>query len=366
MAEKIDKPGDTYPTPEPCEQWLPLLTLYAAGDELEADEQSRVAAHIHSCAACSATVDQERELIELVGSNRAEPDANLLANCRASLQDALDHQEETGWLRRFFSSFVPANWLSPAPAWGAAAFLIVGFGIGILAPRMVVREMHPGGKSATPGSNQQALTSSPAENSQTSDSDSTTSAVSSPIDLRTADVAGINLLNPDSDAGAQDVELQLRSQRPVTLKGSVDNEDIKQVLLSVLNDGDRFCPDMRLDAVDCLKARKNDPQIRTALCNAVRTDSNPAVRLKALEALQGSDTRGIVRQTLLDALVDDENPGVRVEAMNKLRDLSANGAMPSDDHMLSVLRERMQRDPNTYIRLQSAALVRDLQPGPNY
>jgi hypothetical protein len=146
----------------------------------------------------------------------------------------------------------------------------------------------------------------------------------------------------------------------------VDNEDIKQVLLSVLNDGERFCPDMRLDAVDCLKARKNDPQIRTALCNAVRNDSNPAVRLKALEALQGSDTRGIVRQTLLDALVDDENPGVRVEAMNKLRDLSSNGAMPSDDHMLSVLRERMQRDPNTYIRLQSAALVRDLQPGPNY
>jgi hypothetical protein len=35
----------------------------------------------------------------------------------------------------------------------------------------------------------------------------------------------------------------------------------------------------------------------------------------------------------------------------------------SDDHMVSVLRDRMQNDPNTYIRLQSAAAIRDLGVG---
>jgi hypothetical protein len=34
----------------------------------------------------------------------------------------------------------------------------------------------------------------------------------------------------------------------------------------------------------------------------------------------------------------------------------------SDDHMIAVLRDRMQKDPNTYIRLQSAAAIRDLGP----
>ena len=32
---------------------------------------------------------------------------------------------------------------------------------------------------------------------------------------------------------------------------------------------------------------------------------------------------------------------------------------------LAVLRDRMQRDPNAYIRLQSAAAIRALSPGPS-
>jgi len=70
----------------------------------------------------------------------------------------------------------------------------------------------------------------------------------------------------------------------------------------------------------------------------------------------------MVRQTLLEALVDDHNPGVRIEAVNALREMAARGQMDSDDHTLDVLRERMQKDPNTYIRLQSAAAIRDIGP----
>jgi HEAT repeat protein len=94
----------------------------------------------------------------------------------------------------------------------------------------------------------------------------------------------------------------------------------------------------------------------------VHTDHNAAVRLKAVEALDGAEPQNQVRQTLLDALVDDQNPGVRVEAINELRDMAAKGEVDSDDHLLAVLRELIKKDPSVYIRLQSAAVIRDLGP----
>ena len=54
--------------------------------------------------------------------------------------------------------------------------------------------------------------------------------------------------------------------------------------------------------------------------------------------------------------------GVRVEAINALRDMAAKGQVRPDDHMIEVLREREKNDPNNYIRLQSAAAIRDLGP----
>jgi hypothetical protein len=167
---------------------------------------------------------------------------------------------------------------------------------------------------------------------------------------------------PSGNAGPARVELQLKAQQPVTMQGTVDDGDVKAVLLGILSHGDRFCPDMRLDAVECLRARNNDPDVRSALCNAVRTDHNAAVRLKALAALDGAEPQDMVRQTLLDALVDDQNPGVRIEAVNALREMADKGQVASDQHMLAVLRDRMQKDPNTYIRLQSAAAISDFGP----
>jgi hypothetical protein len=147
----------------------------------------------------------------------------------------------------------------------------------------------------------------------------------------------------------------------------VNDSDVKHGLINALLDNRRFDPDIRLDAVDLLRVRSDDPEVRAALCQAVRTDQNAAVRLQALQAL--SESAGApdqVRQALLDALVNDQNPGVRVEAMNSLRDLAEQGRIESDSKMLDVLRTRMQKDPNTYIRLQSAATLRDLEPSSKF
>jgi anti-sigma factor RsiW len=337
-----------------CSEWQPLVMLFAAGGEIEPAEQSRLSAHLTGCTDCSAALEREREVLALLAGHRSDPGAALLASCRLNLDDALDREEERGWLRRAFGMRLPANLLSPRPAWSAAILLIVGFSVGALAPHMLRRPVAPAGTS-----------NSSTPDASASISPSSVLGAASPaftaFDLHSADVAGINVF-PSGGEGPARVQLQLKSQQPVMVEGTVDDDNVKGVLLNVLGSGERFCPDIRLDAVECLRTRSNDPEVRAALCRAVRKDRNAAVRLKALEALDGAGSQQMVRQTLLDALVEDQNPGVRIEAVNALRDMAAKGQMDSDGHSADVLRERMQKDPNTYIRLQSAAAIRDIGP----
>jgi hypothetical protein len=184
-------------------------------------------------------------------------------------------------------------------------------------------------------------------------------ASSSTFDLHTADVAGINVFPADGNDPPQ-VELQMRTQQPVTVRGTVDDGNVKSVLLYVLRNNQRFGPDVRLNAVDLLRTRSADPEVRSALSRVVETDRDPAVRLRALDALNGSAPQNMVRNTLLGALEDDQDSDIRLEAIDSLRRMARSGQIASDDGVLAVLRDRMDHDSNTYIRLQSAAAIRDL------
>jgi hypothetical protein len=312
------------------EQW----TLFAAG-ELDASEVAEMKSHLVECERCSETLAQENALVALLSSNRAEPDAALLAGCRAGLEDALDREEEHGWLRRTVGALLPTSWISPAPAWSAALLLLIGFSVGMLGPRLLQHRVP---------------TIPPAPNSL------------SKLDFHTARVVGGVNVVPSGDNEPPEVEVHLNAQQPVTVQGTVNNDEVKNFLMFVLHNNQRFDADVRLNAVELLRARNKDADVRSALCQTVHTDHNAAVRLKALEALDGAEPQDIIQQTLLDALVDDQNPGVRVEAINALRAMAAKGQVESDDHLLSVLRERMHKDPSTYIRLQSAAAIQDLGP----
>jgi hypothetical protein len=353
--EKDDNPKNSL-----CGAFEPLLMLCAAGDELDAAEQAEIADHLAHCADCSAILEQEKELLALLASNRNAPDAAMLASCRAGLEDALDRQEERSWLRRLSGAFAPLGWLSGRPAWSAALLLMFGFSVGILGPRLLSHPASPALASASKSSDASVSGVSTDANAPANGNDATPSAFST-LDLHTAAVAGITVFPAGANEPPQ-VELQLKAQQPLTVQGTVDNDDVKRFFCFVLNNNERFDPDVRLNAVELLRLRTNDPEVRSVLCHAVHTDHNAAVRLKALEALNGAEPQDIIRQTLLDALVDDQNPGVRIEAINSLRDMAAKGHVQSDSHMFAVLRDRMQKDPSTYIRLQSAAAIRDLGP----
>jgi Putative zinc-finger len=338
-----------------CGEFETKLTLLAA-DELETSEAEVIRRHVQGCEGCRTALQQETELLALMSSDRSEVDPNFLASCRAGLFDTLDQQEEKGWLRRITGSFLPASWISPDPAWSAALLLVIGFSVGLFGPRLL-RHAPSGVKTASNPAG--IITAVEPTDANRFESDPV-SPISS-IDLHTAQVAGINVFPASGDAPPQ-VQLRMNTQQPMMVSGTVENDNVKQVLIHVLQDSQRYDPDVRLDAVELLRTRNNDADVRSALCHAVHTDHNAAVRLKALEALDGAEPQSLVRQTLLDALVDDQNPGVRVEAINELRDLAAKGQINSDDELLKVLHERIKKDPSTYIRLQSAAVIRDLGP----
>lgn len=342
---------------EKCEALRPALGLFVAGDELSDAERAEVAQHLAECAKCSAEIAQEQELLTVLSGHRVEPDAALLASCRASLDEALDREEEGGWLRRKFGTLLPSNWLSPEPAWSAAVLVMIGFSVGLFGPRWLERPRENPAPTVKMSPARTGIGSSLVE-------DPVPAPVSeiSSLDLHNADVASINVFPADEGVAPQ-VELHMRAGQPLTVQGTVDDDSVKRVLLYILRNNNRFDPDVRLNAVDLLRERSQDPDVRSALCQAVQTDGNAAVRLKALEALNGAEPQDLIRDTLLGALTDDTNPGVRVEAINSLREMAEKGQVASDDHMLSVLRDRMQHDPNTYIRLQSAAAIRDLDPG---
>jgi hypothetical protein len=359
---------------QPCASWQPLLTLFAVGDELDPAEQERLSAHLAGCASCDAALERERELLALVAGRREEPDAALLAACRSGLSDALDREEERGWLRRTFALLLPASWLSPRPAWSAAILVMIGFAAGFFGPRLLRHPVAPrspdhaavhSGSNAPGGNAGGPLNAGNASQTSTTSGDADTggTAGSAPValDVRSAEVAAINVL-PSGGSERPRVELQLRARQPVTLEGTVDDDDVKSALLDIVRHADLYPQGVRLDAVGLLGSCNGDPEVRAALCRAVRTDRNPAVRMKALEALGGADPQDIVRQTLLDALAGDDNPAVRVEAVNALRDIAARGRLVSDPRALAVLRDRMQRDPNADVRLQSAAAIRALSP----
>jgi hypothetical protein len=349
-----------------CEKWEPFIILLAGGEDLPTDLHSEWIQHAAECEACSGALAREREMLSLLSEYRSEPDGTLLASCRAGLDDAIDREEEHGWLRRSFglvfpaSWLVSANWLASASTWGAAALLLAGFSTGLLlGPRVLHRTVSISAAVPQPVAAANTVASDPSTPAKTTDLNPSTSLAA--LDRQTADVAAINVL-PASDGGAPQVQLQLREQQPFTLQGTVDNDDVKDVLLNILKSGDRFCPDVRLDAIEALRSRTNDPDVRSALCHAVHKDHNAAVRLKALEALNNAEPQDIIQQTLLDALLDDQNEGVRVEAMNSLSDMVSKGQLSSSDRMLSVLQDRMHNDPSAYIRMQSAEAIRDLGP----
>jgi hypothetical protein len=359
-----------------CTEIAPLFVFFLC-NEVDDGERARIEEHLAKCAACRAQLAEERSFQNVMGemaqaADELDTGGVLLSQCRSELAEQLDELarprvKETPlrfmWLRR---------WLVVHPAWSGAALVVFGLFLGAQSTQWFAGH----NASSTLGRAIDVRAGLPITDDQ----------------LSKMAVAGINF-TPSPSADKQSVRLQLSAEQPVVLTGNLDDTDVRRVLTYVVANGERFDPGVRLDCLDALKARARDTAVRNALLAAARKDQNPAVRLKALEALGETSPDQAVREMLLQALQYDTNPGVRVEAINLLvRSLqnspealatmpslpethvaapsrAREGMMPEvagaseDESMANVIRalEDLQRkDPSRYVRLQSAAALRQI------
>jgi hypothetical protein len=316
-----------------CPEFETQIMLYAT-DELEGAEKDAFEDHLDQCKKCMVALDAEKRMLELLTSQkRPEPTPALLSSCRNRLEDAIDEIDHRSLFTRWTEAIFPAHWLALHPAASAALLILIGFSAGAFLPWRA----HQAGPSST----NQANLLSPLLNEQ---------------ELNSANVSGINWTPTQGNQPPQ-IVVQLMTEKPMVVQGTVDNSNVKDVLMYVLHNNRRFGPDVRINAVELLKNRANDAQVQQALCQAARNDRNPAVRLMALDALGKVSPDPVVMQTMLSALVNDTNSGVRIAAMNSLGSFSSRGGLLSDPQAVKTLQELMKNDRNRYIRLRSAAAL---------
>ena len=106
---------------------------------------------------------------------------------------------------------------------------------------------------------------------------------------------------------------------------------------------------VRLNSVDALASKADEPAAREALIYALRYDSNPGVRLKALAGVGSYVKQDIrVRNAVLSALLDDSNLGVRSDALKALEPVRA------DSSVRMALQQLAKEDPSDYIRSEAS------------
>jgi hypothetical protein len=306
-----------------CEKAQENIVLVTYG-ELPDEQMASLEEHLAECEACN------RELKALLAMHEAlayqpmvDPSPNLLAQSRMQLDEALDTIPPHGFLTRLRTNLY--TWLGHIQSAPALITLLVGLGFlgGNFLDRYQVAH-----QPKVPG--------------PVILSNSTNGTI--------ADITGI-VQTPNSEV----VQVTYNRVLPETVQGSLDNPQIRQLLLigtkAAANNGVRT-NSVELLANECRIGHEcvggPDGSVRNGLLVSLRYDKSPSVRLAALEGLQryvAEDQR--VRDAVLEALMHDPNAEVRTHAINLLKPVE------SDSSVRQVMRTVSTTDDNPYIRTVS-------------
>jgi hypothetical protein len=324
-----------------CREYQEQIVLYFC-DELDEGQCVLLEAHLKGCVTCAEFLRKEQKLHGAVTSTAAEePSSALLAQCRVELSHALDRAAPAGFWSRLLWSLSPVSWagssrqwMTAHPAMSAAVFLLVGIGLANVAPSML-----PPGLPEAP---------------------QTPFVVNAAGTFDDRKVTEFQLAGSDATTGLPRIEVSATRDVSEVIEGTPENPEIREALILVLKDRQRFRADARLESLDLLKPYSGDETVRESILWAARNDDNPGVRLRALEGLHGHEQDEKVLLTFVDALLHDPNQGVRVQAINSIRNVVETAKSRPPSRVVEVLRERMEKDPNIYVRLQSQAAMRQL------
>jgi len=295
---------------------IPLL-MY---DELLFGERAACEAHLAACSNCQSALEECRRWQGLLSERASpEPAPDLLVRCRLALDEALD-REQMGW-RSALREWLPRlGIVRPAGALAALSLAVLGFGLGwALRPRSGV--FVPGGEKDL--------------------------GQVSTMGLGDARISGISQVSPDPKTGG--VRITLNAERRMTLEGSLDDDNVRKVLVYALKSYDN--PGIRLDTLEALRASGNNPSVQPELLYTLRNDPNLGVRLEALKAVRRMNWNPEVRQALLDVVHQPKaNQGLRGAVVDEL---VTHAVKDKDVVALSALEQLAANDPNDYVRVKS-------------
>ncbi len=311
-------------------QWI-QLSLY---DELDADQKRALDAHLGSCGECQAELGALTRFQE-IASKRTPPEIteNLLEEARRELRAALrverSRRSRWDWLPTWLELRLPPV---ARIAFSSGVTLAIGVLIGYALFRDATEE------SSLPLQRVPAVTQ---------------------FEMGETEIAAVKFLDADPVDG--EVEFSFEVVRPIRVRGSIYDEQIQRVLArALLNERN---PGVRLQTVSAIASTAvshPDPLVERALIEAMKHDENPGVRKEAMKALRNVRIDEDIKQALLYVLANVTNEGLRIEAINSLS-LAAIGEKGVNGELLNVLREKMQSDRNTYIRLRAKALLEEVK-----
>lgn len=182
---------------------------------------------------------------------------------------------------------------------------------------------------------------------------------STPILEGDTQITNVRFLDPDASDG--EIEFTFDAVRPVRMKGNINDPQVQKLLAHALVSSQN--PGVRLKSVSAL-AEHPDPltgkDIREALLGALTSDANPGVRKEALTLLQKLPFDNEIKDALLFVLKNDQNSGVRIAAITGLEKFKGQAAL-KDEEVLKVLREKVEKDDNNYIRLIARNFLEEIK-----
>jgi hypothetical protein len=306
------------------------LSLYLYG-ELDFAQEEALERHLEGCALCQRALSREKEWHASVNAERQDVSFELLSECRSNLREALRADRSFAsrfrWWELLFPAFSATRWSVQI---AAASFLVfAGF--------TVARWMDSGRLPAISNSavNRMGL-----------------------LDTSNAHVRDIQ------PAGQNGVRIVIDRVQQQEVTGNLDDGAVRQWLLAAMQDPSN--PGIRVDSVEMLQ-HESGSDVRDALINTAKTDSNAAVRIKALEGLRQFANDATAREAIESILKHDSNPDVRSEAIDLLvpADPSAPLLMPD---VLKTLQDILNTEQqNDYVRSRSLQVLRAVNvSGPVY
>ncbi len=314
-----------------CQEVQLNLSLYLYG-ELDFAQEEAFERHLEGCALCERALNREKEWHAAAYAERQDVSFELLSECRRSLRTALrsgrSPELRTSWWARFIPTGFSATRWSVQIA--AASFLVFA---GFTAARWMDNgRLAPGSGS---GFARMGL-----------------------LDMSNAHVREIE------PAGQNGVRIIIDRVQQQEVTGNLDDDTVRQWVLAAMQDPSD--PGIRVNSVEILQ-HQSGPDVRDALINTAKTDSNAAVRIKALEGLRQFAADAATRRAVEFVLKHDNNADVRAEAIDILVPADRPAPAMTPD-VLTTLQDILNSEQeNDYVRARSLQVLRAMNiSGPVY